>query len=406
MLWKSRTQWPLLTAVLALAVSTPVARGQAVLEDFSTQRWDGAGIPLFSLMEASDSQGSFTVTGGVYRQTVNSGAYKFIMHFVPIPGTGARYPYPDGYAQGWIKSGAWDPTYNRLRFKMKCSKTVTRDPNEWATIHFGTYSKSRYTDPDSQGSHYYHFFNPNFYAGRWITFEVNRVPQHSLAGGFDGNNNLPENPTSSAGVNYFDGLTRFYIDSVGNGTSSWPWNGATCELDDFVFSKESGEPDTLVAGLTWQYTGSRYEVTWNGPRRVPTTYEVRYSTQSMKANGFNSGTDGGTARNSATDYPGVFWASPPMAEASTMYVAIRPQGQSAFSEVMIGGSGTAPAPPTSRCDVNSDGATNDSDVNLAIDQALGKSGCTVDLDSNGRCDVVDVQRVANAANGQTCRVGQ
>ena len=57
-------------------------------------------------------------------------------------------------------------------------------------------------------------------------------------------------------------------------------------------------------------------------------------------------------------------------------------------------------PPT--CDVNHDGAVNIVDIQLEINQALGRAPCTSDLDSNGTCDVVDVQRVITAALTGQC----
>ena len=63
-----------------------------------------------------------------------------------------------------------------------------------------------------------------------------------------------------------------------------------------------------------------------------------------------------------------------------------------------------PAPPPS-CDLNGDGVVNSSDYSLAIQQALGTALCTADLDQNGLCNAVDVQRVANAANGLSCKIG-
>jgi hypothetical protein len=46
------------------------------------------------------------------------------------------------------------------------------------------------------------------------------------------------------------------------------------------------------------------------------------------------------------------------------------------------------------------------DVRTAINQALGILPCTTaDLQQNGRCDVVDVQRVINASLGGACRIG-
>jgi hypothetical protein len=78
------------------------------------------------------------------------------------------------------------------------------------------------------------------------------------------------------------------------------------------------------------------------------------------------------------------------------------------SSLMINAnSGQALAPPGSNaCDLNSDGSTNVTDVQLAINQALGLNACgAADLDGNGSCDIVDVQRWVNAALGEQCRVG-
>lgn len=71
-----------------------------------------------------------------------------------------------------------------------------------------------------------------------------------------------------------------------------------------------------------------------------------------------------------------------------------------------------PAPPFSPCDLNRDGVTDVGDVKLindALVQAMTVGGtvapATMDLDQNGRVDVVDAQRVIAAASGQACRVG-
>ncbi|HTC91556.1 MAG TPA: hypothetical protein VK686_24795, partial [Bryobacteraceae bacterium] len=65
--------------------------------------------------------------------------------------------------------------------------------------------------------------------------------------------------------------------------------------------------------------------------------------------------------------------------------------------------GQAPVLP---CDLNGDGVVNNLDVQIAIAQALGTSACgNAALQQNGVCNVIDVQRVINAANGQVCRVG-
>jgi hypothetical protein len=57
----------------------------------------------------------------------------------------------------------------------------------------------------------------------------------------------------------------------------------------------------------------------------------------------------------------------------------------------------------SRCDVNTDGTTNVSDVQLSVNQAVGAAICnTADINIDRSCNVVDVQRVVNAALGGQC----
>lgn len=64
-----------------------------------------------------------------------------------------------------------------------------------------------------------------------------------------------------------------------------------------------------------------------------------------------------------------------------------------------------PTPAPFRCDVNGDGQLTAADADVARLQATGAASCTVDLDGNGRCDAVDVQRVIDAVLGGVCRLG-
>jgi hypothetical protein len=58
------------------------------------------------------------------------------------------------------------------------------------------------------------------------------------------------------------------------------------------------------------------------------------------------------------------------------------------------------------CDVNGDGRVDRADVDAAIQQVLGTAACgSGDLDLNGTCNVVDVQRVINASVGGVCKIG-
>jgi hypothetical protein len=74
---------------------------------------------------------------------------------------------------------------------------------------------------------------------------------------------------------------------------------------------------------------------------------------------------------------------------------------------IAGGGGTSTPPPSLLpCDLNGDGKVDGLDVQSAKNQALGISPCTTaDLQHNGTCTVVGVQRVINATLGGACRTG-
>jgi hypothetical protein len=73
-----------------------------------------------------------------------------------------------------------------------------------------------------------------------------------------------------------------------------------------------------------------------------------------------------------------------------------------FTEVLISSREKRPNP----CDLNSDGVVNSADVTLAIQMSLGQTACTANLNGAGVCNVLTVQRVINAANGQDCDGGR
>jgi hypothetical protein len=58
---------------------------------------------------------------------------------------------------------------------------------------------------------------------------------------------------------------------------------------------------------------------------------------------------------------------------------------------------------SSRCDVNRDNAININDVQVCVNQAIQSVSCTTgDINSDGNCTVIDVQRVVNAILGNSC----
>jgi hypothetical protein len=59
-----------------------------------------------------------------------------------------------------------------------------------------------------------------------------------------------------------------------------------------------------------------------------------------------------------------------------------------------------------RCDLNGDGVVDAKDLELGQLMALKAIPCTADLNKDGKCDVVDIQRIANASLTGVCRVGR
>jgi hypothetical protein len=57
------------------------------------------------------------------------------------------------------------------------------------------------------------------------------------------------------------------------------------------------------------------------------------------------------------------------------------------------------------CDVSQDGSIGVVDVQRTIDQALGASQRTVDLDGDGAVTLADIQIVSNDVLGKGCAVG-
>jgi hypothetical protein len=392
-----------LLACLSFVLSGNTAFGQAQWEDFSSNRG------IWGVYLGEDPGQTFSIdTANRWMQVTgspNSGcSYTgcgIYMQFLPPVDYFA-------YAKNYLQSGTWSADYNRLSFKFQCNASISGQSGGAGNVQIGTYIRwPGATDPMWAGAHYYHFIDPNVYPGKWIYVTLNRTPQHEVGA------SLPEPEIEdpewvnggSQKVHYYDGLTRWYFDTQGGSD----WRGVTCKFADFRFYTLAGEPDSLVMSLTGQYSGSRYEATWDAPRRVTggQAYNIRYSTSSMRVNGFASGTSGGTVHGpDGSDYVSTAWNSPAMAQAPVMYVAIQPAGQSSFTEIQIPASGSATPPTFSQCDVNQDGSVNSADVQSAISSALGTAPCTADLDSSGSCNVVDVQRIITAALGGTCRTGQ
>jgi len=208
------------------------------------------------------------------------------------------------------------------------------------------------------------------------------------------NINAAGNP--SAAVQVFNN-TMYDCGARGGSTAALMSPAVPAKLVDNIFYSISGEP-YFEGGAQISGSNNLFYGNSSGPSSLTGNINsnplfVSTSTPDFHLQSTSPAIDAGIATAASTDREGV----------------IRPQG-SAFdlgSYEYFKGSGSTPPPTTNACDLDGSGTVTQADVNLMLAQALGQAPCTADLDGNGKCDVVDVQRVINASlpNG-TCRTGQ
>ena len=291
-------------------VPVPAPAGVIALEDWSSMRQNKAGQPLFApyLNAGTDYTGQ---TGSVVgREYVLSTPGRVYWHFQPAP-----YVDPTGFVRNYVRSGAVTSTTNRmyLRILKATGVSIPRKPGSSALAEVGTYFKGNDGDPAQQGDHRYHYLNPNVYPGRWILVGLSNKTQHRV--GQNPGTNWPLIP------NYFGQMTRFYFcDEYGTAST---WKG-TWAFGPITLATVTNEPDDLVSSWTAQYTGTRYEVSFEGPKKTLQLYDVT-------ANGAASG----TVQTRGDDYTNVFWASTAMPEAAEMVIQIRPQGQALVTTIRL-----------------------------------------------------------------------
>jgi hypothetical protein len=251
--------------------------------------------------------------------------------------------YPTNTISQYIKYGAtWDPTFNMMQVQYKWTG-ISQVPyaNGFPPMDQGGYP---HTGTDLQDTtHTYQDGAGPIVSGQWAQFDWTAIFEHIVGAN---NNYLYEYepfinggyfdvPPNWAGGTYhfWDGTTRIYFDWSGPPYNTVPLIGGSITYKKVILYKKSGEPFEFVHGTGIVYDGTQYQVGWIGPRQnlymfgwtYPITYNVAYSTTSdLKSIGFSNGTSGGQVNNAAGLGDVVSYTSPPMAQASTFYVGIRP----------------------------------------------------------------------------------
>jgi len=232
-----------------------------------------------------------------------------------------------------------------MRFWMKAP---ANGPQHMTTgqcnIEFGTYIR-RVKDTDwhsdeTGGGHYYHLLNiPAL--GEWTQVVVNMHPDHRRGDPGHVDPGVLTHPTKEDEYNYFDTLTRFYIQYPYVAPKKYP---ADFLLDEMEFFKEPArENDEQVYSLTATYRASdnRLVLTWNREKAGDKVkHEVRYAFSDIHALGWGAAKRApqgiltppgdGAYNNMVYDTTSL-----PLSRQSVVYIAIKPLNSQRFSQIIV-----------------------------------------------------------------------
>jgi hypothetical protein len=299
----------------------------SLMDGFSTLNGDETLLWLPYTGEGNDTQVA-SIVGSEYRVQTGASPSNYYVMFMPRDG---GYPYPTGYLHQFADANYAD-TMNRMvwiqRWSINRDRTVSKTDN----IQFGTYIRNR-AEPDAavQGAHYYHYMNVQTAADKWRKIWMDDKPQtrRSAPGEYP-----PDPEYAAQGQHYYANMTIMYIDHQ---PLNEGWGDHRVDVAGFHLIQIDDEPTALISSVNGGYDGTKYDFGWCSPRTGAITYDIRYSTTSMKRGaGFLSGTDGGQVTSRGDAYVTCDWQSPVMAEANPgLFVAIRPVGEALYTEKYI-----------------------------------------------------------------------
>jgi hypothetical protein len=253
-----------------------------------------------------------------------------------------------GFTREYVsRPGQWKfNTFNRMSFWIQ-APPVGGTPLNLLGGHnyeFGTFVKRvDNADPSSDetgGGHWYHFLNLAA-TGTWTKVVINSHPDH-LRGG-EGNKEWADqlHPTGESQYNYFDTMTRFYIEQPYYTPPSHP---NTFRMDSFQFHRErTAENDDQVRSIAATVVAkeNRLILTWGRKKNENAVkHEVRYAFSDIHQLGWDhakAASDGIVAPRGDLGYNGMVYDTtrlPLTANAArTLYLAIKPQNSLLFSQI-------------------------------------------------------------------------
>jgi hypothetical protein len=265
------------------------------------------------------------------------------------------YPIVNGCCWGNARqftTGTWQlDTYNRLRFWIRMPQQVGLASGGRYNLSLGTFLRRRNgsaSNAEDGGGHWYHNFNLGYGGGEWQQVIVDTHPNAVRGGNGDTEWGDQTYITKESGYNYFDALTRFYLDFQG-GMSGEP---ADFYLDGFEFYRET-RPENIqqVYGLTAVYipSSNTVRVGWQRNKNENSVrHEVRYAFTDIHTVGWAGATaapNGVVTPPGVNGYNGMDWSTTGInvSGQNTLYIAIKPQNSSSFRQIAIPLTGAPPA---------------------------------------------------------------
>jgi len=336
-------------SLLAAAILGGAVQAAEHVPSMKLAGFDGGNLPLnkaavpyvSQYRPAGDATATLERSGGV-----SGGCAKFEL-------TGGNF-YPQfnahnadgtrGFAREYVE-GTWRfNSYNRMSFWIQVPRNGRpMDLGGHETVQFGTYVKringeDRHSD-ETGGGHWYHHLNLPA-TGTWTRVVLNMHPHHfrGASGGTE-HGNQPH-PTREEQYNYFDTLTRFYMEGIGKPTS-YP---AIYRLDEFVFYRESHEEaDEQVYSVAATYVPDedRLILTWSRNKNEDKVrHQVRYAFQNIHMIGWDKATPapGGIITPPGVGgYNGMVYSTTdvPLEGKKAIFLGIRPEGATRLSQIEL-----------------------------------------------------------------------
>lgn len=356
-----------LSSALALLVSDASAQGAQI----EFQNFDGPSYPMNKERVQYPAQYSSSTEGGSQTLTLDSskkvaGASSLKVRLNSGNELYIQWNPWDGvnreFARYYVSNpDAWKfNTFNRFKFWFWVPTTASVESRDGRhNFYLGTYVKrvtnySRQSDEEG-GGHFYHPFN--VVRGSWNMCVLNAHPGHERGqnGGEDSGTVLyPTSGDPARTYNYFDALTRFYIQENDN----MPTFPREYWIDEMSFYQEARpENDDQVYSIcaSANRENNRLFLSWNRPKsQNDVRHEVRYAFSDIHALGWNAATpapSGTVTPPGWQGYNGMVYETSGinMSGRNTLYLAIKPQNSSTFSQIAVpltGESAPAPNPPT------------------------------------------------------------